>query len=89
MNAVLVVSPQSRYIDEVRRVYALVDRARRQTMRTWHVYYLQNSHSEDAAYVLQQAFTPNDVTAQPTGTRAIAEFAEPSRQHGLAWWRDR
>jgi general secretion pathway protein D len=66
INAVLVVAPQPRTIDEVRRVYALVDHARRQTLRSWHVYYLQNSHSEDVAYVLQQAFTPNNVTAQPT-----------------------
>jgi general secretion pathway protein D len=36
-------------------------------LRSWHVYYLQNSHSEDVAYVLQQAFTPTNVTAQPTG----------------------
>ena len=70
INAVLVVSPQPRYIDEARRVYALIDRARRQTMRSWHVYYLQNSHAEDVAYVLQQAFTPNNVTAQPTGQNA-------------------
>ena len=66
INAVLVVSSQQRYIDEARRVYALIDRGRRQTLRTWHVYYLQNSHSEDVAYVLQQAFTPGNVTAQPT-----------------------
>ncbi len=66
INAVLVVSSQQRYIDEARRVYSLIDRARRQTLRSWHVYYLQNSHSEDVAYVLQQAFTPNNVTAQPT-----------------------
>ncbi|MFL5284048.1 MAG: type II secretion system protein GspD, partial [Rhodopila sp.] len=55
-----------RYIDEARRVYALIDRGRRQTLRSWHVYYLQNSHSQDVAFVLQQAFTPNNVTAQPT-----------------------
>ncbi|MFL5288538.1 MAG: secretin N-terminal domain-containing protein, partial [Rhodopila sp.] len=66
INAVLVVSPQQRYIDEARRVYALIDRGRRQTLRSWHVYYLQNSHSQDVAFVLQQAFTPNNVTAQPT-----------------------
>ncbi|MDR3529067.1 MAG: secretin N-terminal domain-containing protein, partial [Rhodopila sp.] len=69
INAVLVVSPQQRYIEEARRVYALIDRARRQTLRSWHVYYLQNSHSEDVAYVLQQAFTPNNVTAQPSARR--------------------
>jgi general secretion pathway protein D len=66
INAVLIVSPQPRYIEEARRVYTLIDRARRQTLRSWHVYYLQNSHSEDVAYVLQQAFTPGNVTAQPT-----------------------
>jgi general secretion pathway protein D len=66
INAVLVVSSQQRYIEEARRVYTLIDRARRQTLRSWHVYYLQNSHSEDVAYVLQQAFTPGNVTAQPT-----------------------
>jgi general secretion pathway protein D len=66
INAVLIVSSQQHYIDEARRVYALIDRVRRQTLRSWHVYYLQNSHSEDVAYVLQQAFTPGEVTAQPT-----------------------
>ncbi len=72
INAVLVVSSQPRYIDDARRVYALVDRNRRETIRSWHVYYLQNSHSNDAAYVLQQAFTPNSVTAQPTNAGQLA-----------------
>ena len=66
INAVLVVSSQQQYINDARRVYALIDRVRRQTVRSWHVYYLQNSHSQDVAYVLQQAFTPGNVTAQPT-----------------------
>jgi general secretion pathway protein D len=71
VSAVLVVSSQQRYIDEARRVYTLIDRMRQQTLRSWHVYYLQNSHSQDVAYVLQQAFTPGNVTAQPTSqTRA-------------------
>ncbi|WP_428491127.1 type II secretion system secretin GspD [Rhodopila sp.] len=69
INAVLVVSPQQRYIEDARRVYELIDRARQRTIRSWHVYYLQNSHSEDVAYVLQQAFTPNNVTAQPTANQ--------------------
>jgi general secretion pathway protein D len=73
INAVLVVSPQSRYIDQARRVYALIDRARQQTVRSWRVYYLQNSHAEDIAYVLQQAFTPGNVTAQPTSAQAGAQ----------------
>jgi general secretion pathway protein D len=66
VNAVLVISPQPRYIDAARRVYAMVEQARRQTIRSWHVFYLQNSHANDVAHVLQQAFTPNNVTAQPS-----------------------
>jgi general secretion pathway protein D len=68
VNAVLVIASQALYIEDARRVYALVERARRATVRSWHVYYLQNSHANDAAYVLQRAFTPNDVTAQPSDT---------------------
>ena len=64
--SVLVVSGQPRYIEEARRIYGLVERKRRLTVRSWHVYYLQNSRSNDTAYVLQQAFTPNNVTATPT-----------------------
>jgi general secretion pathway protein D len=66
VNAVLVIANNPREIEQIRRVYGLVDRQRRQTIRAWHVYYLQNSPAEDVAYVLQQAFTPNNVTAQPT-----------------------
>lgn len=65
VNAVLVVSREPRYIQDARRVYALVERARAERVRSWHVYYLQDSRSNDIAYVLQQAFTPGQVTAQP------------------------
>ena len=66
VSAVLVVAAQPQYIDGARRVFALVERRRGATIRTWHVRYLQYSHSNDMAYVLQQAFTPNNVTAQPS-----------------------
>ena len=66
MDAVLVISSQPRYIDDARRIFGIVERARRETVRSWHVYYLQNGQSNDVAYVLQQAFTPGNVTAQPT-----------------------
>ncbi|WP_428534838.1 type II secretion system secretin GspD [Rhodopila sp.] len=84
INAVLLVSPQPRYIDEARRVYALIDRARQKTIRSWHVYYLQNSHSEDVAYVLQQAFTPNNVTAQPTAARSQSQQSQGGGSGGLS-----
>ncbi len=66
ISSVLLISSQPRYIDEARRVFGLVDRVRRQTVRAWHVYYLQNGRSNDVSNVLQQAFTPGNVTAQPT-----------------------
>lgn len=72
INAVLVVSSQRAAIEQARRVYALVERARRQTVRGWTVYFLQNSRSNDTAYVLQQAFTPGNVTAQPTPAGSTA-----------------
>jgi general secretion pathway protein D len=66
MNAVLVVAPSPRYVEDAQRVYALVARNRRLTTRSWTVHYLQNSRANDVAYLLQEAFTPNAVTAQPT-----------------------
>ncbi len=67
-GAVLVVASQPRYIDAARRVFGLIAREQRATLRTWHVYYLQSTHADDAAYLLQRAFTPNDVTAQPSAS---------------------
>ena len=81
LNAVLVVAAQPRLIADVRRIYGLVDRARRQTVRVWHVFYLQNSRSNDIANVLQQAFTPGSVTAQPTPVSSSAP-GRSSRQIG-------
>ncbi len=66
VDAVLIVTSSPRYLNDARRVYAVVERGMRQTMRTWHVYYVQNSTANDTAYILQQAFTPDNVTAQPT-----------------------
>ncbi len=75
VDSVLVAAAQPRYIDQVRRVYALIQRTQRQTIRSWHAIYLQNSAAEDAAYVLQEAFTPNNVTAQPSAQSAYAAQA--------------
>jgi general secretion pathway protein D len=66
INAVLVIANNPRYVTEARRAFEVVERGRRQTTRTWHVYYLQNGTANDVAYVLQQAFTPGNVTAQPS-----------------------
>jgi len=66
VNAVLVVSSQARYIDDARRMFQLVDRARQVTARTWHVYYVQNGQSADLASLLQRAFVPHSGATEPT-----------------------
>jgi general secretion pathway protein D len=66
VNAVLVIANAPGYITQARRAFEVVERGRRQTMRSWHVYYLQNGTANDVAYVLQSAFTPSSVTAQPS-----------------------
>lgn len=63
-NAVLVIASQSRYIEDVRRLYKLLDMAEDATARNWHVYYVQNGESADLERMLQRAFTPGQVSAQ-------------------------
>jgi general secretion pathway protein D len=66
INAVLVIARTQSLLADAQRVYSVLYQTERQTLRSWHVYYLQNGRANDAAYVLQQAFTPDNVTAQPT-----------------------
>ncbi len=66
MNAILVIARSEDLLADAQRVDAVLSQAERETLRSWHVYYLHNGLANDAAYFLQQAFTPNDVTAQPT-----------------------
>jgi general secretion pathway protein D len=66
INAVLVIAKTESFLFDAQRVYAVINQVQRETVRGWHVYYLQNGRANDAAYVLQQAFTPDNVTAQPT-----------------------
>jgi general secretion pathway protein D len=84
INAVLMVSSQPRYIQDARQIYTLMERGRRTTLRSWNVYYLQNSRSDDIAYVLQQAFTPGHVTATPN-QRSVGSTApgRGSRRSGF------
>ncbi|MGH7081274.1 MAG: secretin N-terminal domain-containing protein, partial [Acetobacteraceae bacterium] len=72
VNAVLAVASAPPVIGDMQRVYALLQQKELQNTRTWHVYYLKNTDANDTAYVLQQAFTPNNVTALPPGTGQIA-----------------
>ena len=72
VNAVLVVSSQSRYVDAARRFFGLANQVEDATARSWHVYYVQNGQSADLELLLQRAFTPRNVspTPAPPGTTA-------------------
>lgn len=72
INAVLVISSQPRYIAAAERLFHLIERSRKDTARSWHVYYIQNGQANDVANVLQRAFTPNNVTAKPDSTSLTA-----------------
>jgi general secretion pathway protein D len=69
-NAILVASTQARYLDAARRFFRLTNRAADATVRTWHVYYIKNGQSADLERLLQQAFTPGNITASAPGNTA-------------------
>jgi general secretion pathway protein D len=66
IGAVLVITRAQSQLADAARVYAVLNQVQRETVRQWHVFYLRNSRANDAAYLLQQAFSPDNVTAQPT-----------------------
>jgi len=68
VNAVLVVARNARYIEDARRLFSVIEQHRRATVRSWHIFYVQNSSVNDVTYTLQQAFTPDNVTATPPGS---------------------
>jgi general secretion pathway protein D len=72
VNAVLVVTPNVPTLEDVQRVYSLLEQTQQLHTRRWHVYYLEDSNANDTAYMLQEAFTPNDVTASPPNSGQIA-----------------
>ncbi len=72
ISAVLVIARAQRDLSNAARIYAVIDQVQQQTVRSWYAFYLRNSRANDAAYVLQEAFTPDNVTAQPTPAAAPA-----------------
>ena len=85
MNAVLVIARTQSLLADAQRVYAVLSEEERDTIRSWHIYYLHNARANDAAYILQQAFTPDEVTAQPTPAangQLSSQFADQSDSGG-------
>ena len=77
ISAVLVIARAQSYLGDATRVYEVLNQVQRETVRSWHVLYLRNSRANDAAYLLQQAFTPDNVTAQPTLATSPAASGTP------------
>jgi general secretion pathway protein D len=82
INAVLVAAAEPRTIAQAQRIFAMIQRGQDNSVRRWTVYYLQNGQSNDVAYILQQAFTPDHVTAQPTATAQLKSLAGGDSQSG-------
>lgn len=68
MNALLVVSPQAHYIEEVKKWIDRLDKGGEGGGLNFYVYNLQNSRAERLAPLLQQAFTGR--VTQPTAAAA-------------------
>ncbi len=66
VSAVLVIARSPELLADASRVYQVLNRTQMETVRSWHIFYLRNTRANDAAYLLQEAITPDNVTAQPT-----------------------
>lgn len=66
ISAVLVIARTPGQLADAARLYRVLNQSQIETLRSWHIFYLRNSRANDAAYLLQQAITPDNVTAQPT-----------------------
>lgn len=82
IDAVLVIARSQSYLADATRVYGVLNQVQRETLRQWHVFYLRNSRANDAAYLLQQAFTPDNVTAQPTAPATQASTGSMNSDSG-------
>jgi general secretion pathway protein D len=82
INAVLVAAAEPRTIAQAQRIFAMIQHAEQTSVRRWTVYYLQNGQSNDVAYILQEAFTPDHVTAQPTATAQVKSSSGDSAGGG-------
>ncbi len=84
ISAVLVIARAQSYLNDAARVYGVLAQVQTETVRSWHVYYLRNSRANDAAYLLQQAFTPDAVTAQPSAAATGTPSTQSSSTNGTS-----
>jgi general secretion pathway protein D len=78
MNAVLAVSQQPRYLDEVRRWVQRLDRGTQTAAdRQLFIYFVQNAKAVELAEVLNQVFGDQGGTGQDAGPGVVAPGLEP------------
>ena len=77
LNAVLVLTQQPRYLDEVRNWIARLDRSQNLSGRQLFVYYVQNGKADDLAKTLGSVFMPGKGGAV-LATVSVAESASPA-----------
>jgi general secretion pathway protein D len=72
MNALLVVTPQAAYLDEVKKWIERLDKGGDGAGLQFYVYNLQNTRAERLAPLLQQAFTGRVTQPLPASTPTLA-----------------
>jgi len=86
LNTVLVVSPQPRYIDQIRAWVSRLDRPGQGTDRRIYVYSVQHGRATDLASTLTKTLfgsggassQPNGTAQQPTGPAVVPQAASAS-----------
>lgn len=77
LNAVLAISPQAAYLDELQRWVDRLDRAGEGTDQRLMVYYVQNGRASDLASVLLRALSRGGVAPSPGGFAAASGQPAP------------
>jgi general secretion pathway protein D len=78
LNAVLVISPQPRYLDQAQNWIERLDRGTEGSGRRIFVYHVQNKRASDLANVLGQIFTGESVGGRTLPRASVAPGLRPS-----------
>jgi general secretion pathway protein D len=82
VNAVLMITPQPRYLERARALMGQFERIGTRTRRNLYVYFVQNSQATDLLPILQKSFgaggggAPKETTAPPGNVPPNAEAAQ-------------
>ena len=77
LNALLVITPQPAYLDEVKKWVARLDQAGTGDGPSFYVFYLQNQRAEKLGPLLTQAFTGRAAPAAAPAAPTLAPGTQP------------